>query len=69
MPVSKEDAVRELAYRLWARGAVNTGLICRIGSTRNGDSEDDPGPPSDESEPPIKVSNPRVLEGNLRRDG
>jgi hypothetical protein len=34
MPVSKENAVRELAYRLCAE--VNTGSICGSGSTRNG---------------------------------
>ena len=35
MPVSKEDAARELAYRLRAARGRQHGLICRIGSTRN----------------------------------
>jgi hypothetical protein len=65
MPVSKVDAVRELPYRLWAaRGRLHGfDLQDWLGAERRiRDSEDDP-------EPPIKVPNPRVLEGNLRRDG
>ena len=64
MPDSKEDAVRELAYRLWeARG-------CRLGFDRQDwlDAERLIGngfaPPSDKLEPPIKVPNPPEDEVN-----
>jgi Protein of unknown function (DUF2934) len=61
MPVSKEDAVRELAYRLWAARGRQHGFDLQdwLDAERLiGDSEDDPGSRSDDSEPPIKVPNP-----------
>ena len=54
MPVSKEDAVRELAYRLWAARGRQHGFDLQdwLDAERLiGDAEDDP-------EPPIKVPNP-----------
>ena len=54
MPVSKEDAVRELAYRLWAARGRQIGCDLQDWFDAErliGDSEDDP-------EPPIKVPNP-----------
>jgi hypothetical protein len=54
MPVSKQDAVRELAYRLWAARGGQHGFDLQdwLDAERLiGDSEDD-------SEPPIKVPNP-----------
>ena len=36
MPVSKDDAVRNSRIDYGRRGAVNTVLICRIGSTQKG---------------------------------
>jgi hypothetical protein len=67
MPDSKEDAVRELAYRLWeARGR-------KLGFDRQdwldaeqliSNSEDGFAPPRDKLEPPIKVPNPPEDEVN-----
>jgi Protein of unknown function (DUF2934) len=54
MPVSKEDAVRELAYRLWAARGRQHGFDLQdwLDAERLiGDSEGDP-------RPPIKVPNP-----------
>ena len=54
MPVSKKDAARELAYRLWAARGRQHGFDLQdwLDAERLiGDSEDDP-------EPPIKVPNP-----------
>ena len=54
MPVSKQDAVRELAYRLWAARGGQHGFDLQDWLDAEwliGDSEDD-------SEPPIKVPNP-----------
>ena len=54
MPVSKEDAVRELAYRLWAARGRQHGFDLQdwVDAERLiGDSDVDPGPP-------IKVPNP-----------
>ena len=61
MPLSKEDAVRELAYRLWAARGRQQGFDLRDWFDAErliGDSENDPGPPTDDSQPPIKVPNP-----------
>ena len=60
MPISKEDAVRELAYRLWAGRGRQQGFALQdwLDAERLiGGSEDDPAPRRD-SEPPIKVPNP-----------
>ena len=54
MPVSNEDAVRELAYRLWAARGRQIGFDLQDWFDAQrliGDSEDHP-------EPPIKVPNP-----------
>jgi hypothetical protein len=54
MPVSKEDAVRELAYRLWAARGRQQGFDLQdwLDAERLiGDSEDN-------ADPPIKVPNP-----------
>jgi hypothetical protein len=54
MPVSKEDTVRELAYRLWAARGRQIGFDLQdwLDAERLiGDSQDD-------LEPPIKVPNP-----------
>ena len=55
MAVSKEDAVRELPYRLWAARGSQHGFDLQdwLGADRLiRASEDDPGPQSDDSEPP-----------------
>ena len=67
MPDSKEDAVRELAYRLWeARGRkLGFDLQDWLAAERLiGSSEDGFAPPSDKLEPPIKVPNPPEDEVN-----
>ena len=61
MPLSKEDAVRELAYRLWVARGRQHGFDLRDWFDAErliGDSADGRGPPADKSEPPIKVPNP-----------
>ena len=65
MPVSKDHAVRELAYRLWAARGRQRGFDLQdwLDAERLiGDSESAPGPPSDNPEPPIKVPNPPAGE-------
>ena len=60
MPVSKDDAVRELAYRLWAARGRQHGFDLQDwldAESLIGDSED-PGLSGDDPEPPIKVPNP-----------
>ena len=55
MPVSKEDAVRELPSRLWAARGRQHGFDLQdwLGADRLiRASEGDPGPQSDDSEPP-----------------
>jgi hypothetical protein len=61
MPVSKDHAVRELAYRLWAARGRQHGFDLRDWFDAErliGDSENYREPPTDDSEPPIKVPNP-----------
>jgi hypothetical protein len=60
VPVSKDDAVRELAYRLWAARGRQHGFDLQnwLGAERLiGDSEE-PGLSGNDPEPPIKVPNP-----------
>ena len=67
MPVSKDDAVRELAYRLWAARGRQHGFDLQdwLDAERLiGDSEE-PGLSGDDPEPPIKVPNP--ARGRSRR--
>ena len=61
MPVSNEDAVRELAYRLWAARGRQHGFDLQDWFEAErliGDPEHEFGLPSDNLEPPIKVPNP-----------
>ena len=60
MPVSKDDAIRELAYRLWAARGRQHGSDLQdwLDAERLiGDSEDHE-LSGDDPEPPIKVPNP-----------
>jgi Protein of unknown function (DUF2934) len=66
MPVSKEHAVRQLAYRLWAARGGQHGFDLQdwLDAERLIGDSDDPRPRSDNSEPPIKVPNPPEDEGD-----
>jgi hypothetical protein len=64
MPISKDDAVRELAYRLWAARGRQHGFDLEdwLDAERLiGDSEDSMSSTND-PEPPIKVPNPPEVE-------
>ena len=66
MPVSKDDAVRELAYRLWAARGRQHGFDLQdwLDAERLIGASEGPGLSGDDPEPPIKVPNPPEEEAD-----